>query len=284
MWTTLKLDPKSLSEARLLLHWASQLLGRAGAKLAPAKSDDSHTSLHWERGLGAIVGEALDGKGTRVGLRALDLSVLVLRGGERLGSLELEKKTLKDALGEFGTLLKAALGRDIGEFELPEYEMPDHPVERGAPFDRSGQNEALAELERWIKNAHDVLEQVRRGNDQASPVRLWPHHFDMATLITVAPNTDPEKAKSVNLGFSFGDASYAEPYVYVSPWPYPQNRKEAPPLAHGHWHDEGYFAAILTGSEVIARGVDGQAKRVEAFLEEANDLSRTMLGLPQGRG
>ena len=74
---------------------------------------------------------------------------------------------------------------------------------------------------------------------ETSAVQLWPHHFDIATLRTLVQHEDAELAKSVNVGFSFGDGSYAQPYAYVSPWPYPPSRNEAPALV---LHDNVFTA------------------------------------------
>jgi hypothetical protein len=47
-----------------------------------------------------------------------------------------------------------------------------------------------------------------------------------------------------------GDASYGEPYFYVSPYPAP--RSELAPLALGRWHKSGWSGAVLRGSEITA--------------------------------
>lgn len=279
MWTTLRVDPTTLADARLAAHWASQLVATAGARLLPPRDDFSHTNLRWERETRAIVGRELDEHGTRVGLRVLDLTLLVLRGSDVLVEAGLDGKTLGDGRAWIRGALAEVLDRAVPELELLDHDMPEHVVQRGSAFELSGKTEALVELERWIANAHDLLEHFVRGDEQASEVRLWPHHFDMATLITVMSGEGTKESKSINVGFSFGDGSYREPYAYVSPWPYPPSRSEAPPLTHGRWHDEGFFAAVLTGRDVVG-GVDGQAQRVEAFFVQADRLSRTMLGLP----
>ena len=75
------------------------------------------------------------------------------------------------------------------------------------------------------------------------------------------------------IGLSPGDGSYGEPYVYVTPWPYP----DAPPdaaLPLGHWHREGFTAAIATGSEILA--ADGDAA-LDGFVEAAVTACRSIL-------
>jgi len=63
----------------------------------------------------------------------------------------------------------------------------------------------------WYGFSASVLEQFRgelEASGQAcSEVQLWPEHFDLGCNID-----------GVNFGGSPGDASVAEPYVYVGPW------------------------------------------------------------------
>ena len=82
---------------------------------------------------------------------------------------------------------------------------------------------------------------------------------------------DGSATKTVGLGLSPGDDAYAEPYWYVAPWPHPDASRELPPLASGgHWHREGFTAAILTGSDFLAGGTaEDQPERLRDFLDAA---------------
>src|SRR5947208_2909581 len=76
------------------------------------------------------------------------------------------------------------------------YEIPSHPVAGGAPFTVSAEHHE--ELARWFGDAALVLESVRAAN-KGDAVRCWPHHFDIATLITVSADA------SVGIGMEPGD-------------------------------------------------------------------------------
>ena len=60
MWTKLALDPTTLTEARLLAHWATQLVAAPGATLLDARADFGHTNVGWEHASRAITGRPLD--------------------------------------------------------------------------------------------------------------------------------------------------------------------------------------------------------------------------------
>ena len=270
--------PAELVDARLQLHQAAQVVASAGTTFLEPQPDDSHPNFGWAQPVGALLGRTLPGANVRVGLRVSDLTLLLVdRNGSVGDELALHGKTLVDA---YGWLAKATTNAGA---ELPtrgitrsSYEIPKHATAEGAPFS-SASRDALAELARWFANGFEVLTALAAQMPGASEVRCWPHHFDVGALASLETRPDGSLAKSIGLGLSPGDASYAEPYWYVSPWPYPAP-SELPVLDNGgHWHAEGFTSAILTGSELIAGPPDSQSERLHAFLDSAVAASRHAL-------
>jgi hypothetical protein len=105
----------------------------------------------------------------------------------------------------------------------------------------------LAMLARLYENAAKILERLRGRHAGASPVRLWPHHFDVAILIG-----------NLGVGFLAGDESIDEPYWYVYNSPMPIR---LPPLSRGEWFRGHWTGAVLKG--------DRDAATIEMFLDEA---------------
>ena len=105
----------------------------------------------------------------------------------------------------------------------------------------------LATLARMYASAARILERLRAKHDGASPVRLWPHHFDVAILIG-----------SIGVGFLAGDDAIDEPYWYVYNSPMPA---ELAPLSSGEWFRGHWTGAVLKG--------DPDADAIEKFLHEA---------------
>lgn len=161
-----------------------------------------------------------NGGGLAAALRLSNLSILLLDSEHRvLRHLLLEGRQLSEAHAQLADAVSEQIGRPA-ELRPTSYELPSHPIERGETF-RAVTCE-LSGLSEWYARASGLLEEVRAQNLGASEVRLWPHHFDLATLISLGGE------KTVGVGFSPGDASYAEPYWYVSPWPYPSRDRLAP--------------------------------------------------------
>jgi hypothetical protein len=265
--------PTQLSGARVELHWAAQLLSAPGTSLLPAETDYSHTNLGWDPRLEVLSGRHVGPSSLQAALIFQDLQLLLLENGAERDSRRLAGCTMQEALGWLGerfTGERAAL-------VLPVHEMPSSPLGEGAPFDDAGGAER-SELAAWFANATAALHAAVSDEPGASLVRCWPHHFDVASLITLDAGRDAEEARSIGVGFSPGDSSYAQPYFYVTPWPYPE-ADALPPLPHGaRWHREGWTGAVFTGEQLIAERPARQSRVVQEVLSAAIAACRSVLG------
>ncbi len=256
--------PRDLTETRLQLHWAGQLVAAlAGALVAP-EEDDSHTSLTFnEEGALLMTRTTRTETPLRAAL-ALDELALVLLDDEprQIARLPLEGKTLDDGFQWLTAEISKHSGQTSPELKLESYDMPEHPLQRGARFEKA-RPEAFEELRRWFINAKLAFD-ARRGD---SPLRLWPHHFDLAF------QTD-----SIGVGLSPGDGRYDEPYCYVSPWPYPTPESWPKLEGGGHWHTEDFVAAVLEGTKIVEGSGAEQASRLSRFLDSAIEASRKLIG------
>ncbi|MEM7437547.1 MAG: hypothetical protein AAF436_20505 [Myxococcota bacterium] len=261
--------PGTLAEARVELHWAAQLVSAAGTCLLPAARDFGHTNLSWLKALGVLAGHPVGESGLCAALVFESLELVVLDGERERESLSLAGHTLEEAVHWLAEVLGAPLS-------LPEHDMPDHAVGRGAAFS-SAHADQRRELAAWFDDASRVIGAIVVDEDDAAPVRVWPHHFDVASLITFDESTDPEAARSIGIGFSPGDGSYDQPYFYVNPWPYPESSKLPALEAGAHWHTEGWTGAVLNAEAVISVLHHDQHDYVANALEEAVDAGRRLL-------
>lgn len=236
-----------LTEARLQLHWAAQIAAGVGRTLIAPRSDDSHTSFNWSRELGALLQEFVDG--TSAGLRLRDLTLLLAEGDTVIDELPLRGRTLDDGFA----FLEQRYGRRLNR---PDVDLPDHDVSRGGRFDAN--EDDLRSLAGYYDEAATICEEVRASDSDAGPVRCWPHHFDIATLI------DRGDSRTLGIGMSPGDRWYDEPYYYLTPWPYPSN-KVFGELHAGHWHTTGWVGAVLTVGRPDRRAL------VRSFIAEARE-------------
>lgn len=282
-WETLgAVDPRKLADARLQLHWAAQAAAAVGKQLLPSRPDYSEQSFQWSGTHRALAqGRVEWERPFRSALRPSSPALLLLGDdGETLRELPLDGRTLDEVYDWLRDEIEMLLGRPLEKpLERPG-EMPPHPVGTGAPFSAAipAGIAAFDELGRYFGNLDRLLRRIEDQNPGASPVRCWPHHFDLATLILLDPGTDPEKARSIGVGLSPGDGTWPEPYLYVLPWPKPEGR-DLPALGGGgRWHTEDWTGAVLEASSFTAAGSNGaQAKRVEEFLGSAVAACRRLL-------
>lgn len=277
-WATLgAVSPKKLESARLESHWAVQPVGMVGKQLLEAVPDHSHGSLEWLDGLGALAGQPLQ-DGWRVALRVASQELLVVDGPTEVSdSLELRSHTLAAASAwvHDRLLQRSEMARGAEWRPVPPTDLPESPIGEGAPFGPAGA--AHVELARWFGNVNGALRRVADREPAASPVRGWPHHFDLATLIVFDPDIEAEKARSVGLGLSPGDGAIAEPYLYALPWPAP-NPDALPTLTSGRWVTGGWVGAALVGSDLVAAGdASGQAAAAAEFFDASLGALRELL-------
>jgi hypothetical protein len=113
-----------------------------------------------------------------------------------------------------------------------------------------------AHASRWLGAWYDfgarrlerLTETLPRGT--VSEAQLWPEHFDLAVVVEL-------EGQRVNVGFSPGDTTVSEPYVYVGP-------HDRSGLAGEYWNAS--FGAVMRQSQL--RGVADADGRVDGFVDE----------------
>ncbi len=263
----------TLTDARRQLHLAVQFGATFGISYLPHEADDGHTNLGWDGATDALVSHPAAGTrgSVAVGVRVHDLALVVTRDGTLVHAVPLDGLTLVHATDR----LRAALadeGLDPARLSLERhYEIPHHPVSDGAPFS-VGDGRALGELAHWFSNAAVALSDVAATMPDASSVRLWPHHFDIATLVRYGGTA------STGAGLVGGDTYYDEPYLYVNAYPRPRAEQLTATLAgRGHWHTHEWIGAVLPGSRVRGDAA-AQSAQVHAFLASALAACRGLVG------
>jgi hypothetical protein len=193
------------------LHYAAQVAAEVGKSWAPPQADDSHSNFEWRDGLlaGALVPAP---RPFRAILHAEDLALrLVAEDGAVLAARMLAGATLHDAVGWVREQAALFAGTGARQPAAPAPDLPAHPIAAGAAF-ALHDREACAALVRLLGGADVVLRTLAAEVGHASPVRIWPHHFDTATLIA------PDPGCTIGAGLAVPDATSASGYWYVSPW------------------------------------------------------------------
>lgn len=277
----------SFNNARLQCHYAIQLNTRLARGFIPATDDDSHTSLGWmaipgECHAGALVGQWVNSPlgRFRLGVSLANLTLLLLDAScgqdvARMDTFSLDQQTLGEAQGWLSERLKAR-GLDPGALSRPlHFTLDDDPLAHGARFSIAGTASEFEAFAQHFKTAAALLEEICARDPRSSPVRCWPHHFDIATLITLAGSG--ERARTIGIGLSPGDRRYPEPYYYVSPYPYP-DPAWLPELPNGgFWNTDGWTGAVLRADSLSREALSSDA--IRGFLEDAIRASESLQGM-----
>jgi hypothetical protein len=209
----------------------------------------------------------------RIGVKPVKLGLMVVSGDNRpLAEYHLHGRTITEARDWVRSQIRL-LGADGSRYTLARsYEIPRHDVAIGESFDAS-EPSRFEELAKWLANGAAMLGSLTRSAMPAREVRCWPHHFDIATVIEVAPD------RSIGVGLEPGDQYYDEPYFYVRMNPQPAaSRTESRPLwGSGVWHTKDWVGAVLCGSRL--GGASSQERQTREFLDSAVVASLALLTL-----
>lgn len=252
-WELLQNVPSArLMAARGQLHQAVQLVTAAAISYLEPKPDDSHTSIVWNPELKLMVSQPLRAlPDLRVALRPADLTLLVLEYDSIANSIVLDGLRTREA-GERLAALLDQHGLSGQQFTLRKhYELPDYPSRDAKPFTLDDP-EALQMFAGLYDNTHGAISRFLINQNLSLPVYIWPHHFDLATLLVSEKDDTGAVKASLGLGFSPGDTSYPDPYFYASPWPVPPAEQQLPDLQPPfRWNRQGWTGMVLHHLELF---------------------------------
>lgn len=270
--------PTALVEATRELHWAVQYIASAGQTFSEERPDDSHRAMTWDAKMRAFVGEPFAGPYPfRTALRPEDLTLLLIdRTGGELGSLPLAGMTREEGFEWLSLGMATYLGGAPPRLERPDYDLPPHPVGDHARFSVD-QAPALDALTSIFGTAAELLGEIAAAESGASVVRCWPHHFDIATLLTIESDDEGRATRTVGVGMAPSGGGYDHWYWYVSPRPSPDAARLPALSGAGSWQTDGGTGAVLTAEEIHDLDPAERAGAVRAFVDEALAALRAAL-------
>ena len=267
-------DPAGLAAARANAHAAAQILTKAARANLAAEPGDAHSNLGWHNFM--FVTQPMPSKAAsfQVGLSLAPFNLMLLKNGAPVANLALAGQSMADAMAWLDAQL-AQVGLKAASSVVVTYDLP---AEVTAIDSFASDIPGLDALSAWFSLAADALADLAANltdlNPGPSAVRCWPHHFDIATYISLESG-DAETAKGIGAGLSPGDGAYTQPYFYVSPWPHLDAGTLPDAPAPGHWHTQGFVGAIATGTEILT--LDDVATDTRTFLRQSVATGRKLL-------
>lgn len=274
-----KYPPDHLAGARNLAHFAVQFLSCAARANLEPLTEDSHSNLGWDGEKKRFKSQPLAGNGGDCFV-TLELSPFRI-GFDRItapsASLDLRGVTHQELQQWVDEKLTEA-GLNTSEVITLPYSLPEE-VAGLSRLDIAENADALAALAAWFDLANSTLTRFAEAKSTLTPgpgpVRCWPHHFDIATYVSLEGG-DAETTPGIGVGMSPGDGSYDQPYFYVNPWPHLDPSDLPPAPAPGHWHTDGFVGAIATAEKILA--ANDLSTELSAFLDQAFSLGFSELG------
>ena len=165
------------------------------------------------------------------------------------------RSTAVTTLREAGEFAGVDPGTTAREHDSPELGDIDRPLDARA--------EVGDFLGAWFGLAAAALEELRFSPGVADPerVQLWPGHFDPAIAAG-----DADAGRRATYGFSPGDRSHDEPYVYVAAW---ADVDRSDPF----WNEKDFNGASLP-YRTLAAADDHHAAAVGFLKDGYNRLNR----------
>jgi len=253
------IDFSELSKTRKIYHLAIQNVAAVGRRFLPKKKDDSNANLEWIPSHKRLASRWIEGKiKFRSSIGFDDFTIhLVNSEIESISKFELNGKKHNQVLVWLEKQI-VNIGLDASSLALNlPYQLPVYPEAKGKPFNI--EDFAFSkELGKYFHNSQIIIKEINSKIKNASDIRVWPHHFDISSLITINDTGNHETSSSINLGMSPGDDSIDEPYFYIVPWPYPEvmDLKELDTPAF--WVTEDWFGGVLKSSDLVKKASDSK--------------------------
>lgn len=246
------IDAGVFGEARRQAHNAVQWLSRMAHSYMPPAAGNAHLLLPWDGDRHAFVTREFLPDLT-LELRLPGLEMQFRESGQPMPHvLAMDDRTPAEVEAwVLVELLHRRLDRDRFSKALP-YGIPDLMTGDSEAYRTRGIEPALAELTKWLADAASLIEravgQDRRAAGLPVAVHLWPETFRLEALLPAgAPGGS--SGKGLRVGFSPGDALYAEPYFFVTP------------------HDPGRTAGIDPGDIMAAAELSPQGQASPGALD-----------------
>lgn len=265
---------KELKDSLQQQHHAAQFIALVGRHLIAQKSDDSNTNMEYISNGMMLLGNPLP-NGLRVALQLTNLEIGILdKDNDLLNVVELDGKTKKEAFTELKETL-SELEVDVTGFKNElHYKIPEHDLDNDASF-KVKDEEFFIENAIARHNAEIVINEVVKDFEKSEAVKIWPHHFDTGSFISVSQNEKEEPTQSIGIGLAIPDSMVNEPYYYLSFWSEEalKDIDKLKTLEAGEWKIPDWNGAVLKLSDILLQdSAEKQFELVKFFYAQGIEI------------
>ena len=187
-------------------HIAAQYLATVAISFLEPKDDDSHTNLGWKDG--ALHTHSLSENNCIISLDYRTFSLIWTNDLGYKDSYSLEGKSHSEIVHWIRKTSLKAKHRKVYEYAL-HYELPYDEITNDFVFLKPS-NEVTEQFILQRNLVQQALEKTLKANNQNTPIRIWPHHFDSGSFFITSDKI------GIGLGMAIPDGMINDFYFYVS--------------------------------------------------------------------
>lgn len=223
------------------IHLASQYLAAATISFLEKKSDDSHTNLGWDPVNNRLTTHLFGNNQIGINLSTVNLEWLI--EGRLEQSIDLQESTHREILNWFKEAVKQyGIEKDFAY--AFHYDLPYEAITEEDKFSFNLQ-ETMRYAEHLSK-AQRSFNTFLVENNLSSPIRVWPHHFDLGFYTALDDTGD----LFMSGGLAIADTMLDELYFYSAGWlkGVAINVRAYSGLKKGEWRND-WDGAVLRSAE-----------------------------------
>lgn len=238
------------------LHQAAQYLAAAGISFLDKKPDDSHTNLAWNSQESRMETHVFGNQDALV-LNLKNITIEWLKNGSAISKIDLQSKSHSEVVQWISLQAKTNNITKPYSFSF-HYELPYNDLTDDYKYSFSSEN--LMNISNELTKAQQAFEQFLDSQKLESPIRIWPHHFDLGIYTKlVADNT------FMGAGLAIPDSLVNDFYFYASAYKNGQaiESKNFGKMTLGEWRTD-WNGATLASSNI-------EVNNALVFLNEAKN-------------
>ena len=244
------------------LHIAAQYLAAANISFLEPKTDDSHTNLGWDKTNSRLTSHQFGPKNNQLGLKFDSGKLEWLENGALKDDIDLEKYTHYDLINWIKSHVEKSNLRTPFEYSF-HYELPYQKIKDNDTFKLNSAD--IDTVITRLDTGQTTFENVLANHTLKSPIRIWPHHFDLGIYVQL----DGNGKLFMGGGLAIPDTLVDDMYFYASGWKNGQavvtgNFSE---LENGEWRSDWNGATLPSDGATVSK--------VELFYKRAIDQFRS---------
>lgn len=223
-------------------HRVAQYLATMSKSFLEPKADDSHTNLGWKDN--ALHTHPLTNDNDVFSFDYESFSLIWSSNSSVKQKLLLDGKTHIEIMNWLNEVSSNENYKYDLHYELP-YELPYEQITDKYIFNKP-KAELIIQLINNRNLVQNALQNVLKFHRQDVPIRIWPHHFDSGSFITVSTDV------GIGLGMAVPDSIIDNFYLYVSGYKGHNaiSLSDFAPLKYGRYYDKGWKGFAFSVSEL----------------------------------